>query len=100
MANRERSAATPNGIASRFGQPGEHRFGVARHFDIAPALDQYAFRVDQEGAANNAHVVATVQLLLAEYPVGIAPDFINVRDQVERQRLLLDEARMRCRRIA
>src|SRR3546814_10456191 len=70
----------------RFLQCIEHRLRVAGNLDLAPGPRDAALRVDQEGAALDAHDLAPVHVLLVDHVEGAAQRLVGVADQVEAER--------------
>src|ERR1051325_9272028 len=66
----------------------EHGLSVTWDFDVAPFLHQPAFGIDQEATSYDTHVTFSVQHLLVDHVEGLAPGFLGVGNQRERQLLL------------
>src|SRR3546814_267132 len=88
------------GLRLRFLQCIEHRLRVAGNPDLAPGLRDAALRVDQEGAALDAHDLAPVHVLLVDHVEGAAQRLVGVADQVEAEALLRAEVLVRPDRVA
>src|SRR3546814_8130478 len=78
----------------------EHRLRVAGNLDLAPGPRDAALRVDQEGAALDAHDLAPVHVLLVDHVEGAAQRLVGVADQVEAEALLRAEVLVRPDRVA
>src|SRR3546814_2139884 len=68
----------------------EHGLGMAGDLDLAPGPRDAALRVDQEGAALDAHDLAPVHVLLVDHVQGAAQRLVGVADRVEAEALLRD----------
>src|SRR5690606_41428555 len=68
---------------------------MAGNLHLAPFVAQYTIMIDQERAALDAHVLATVQALLADHVEIPAQLLVGIAEQVKGQFLLLAELRMR-----
>src|SRR5690606_29541989 len=75
----------PGGLGSRGLERVEHGLGVAGDLDPAPLPVDAAVRVDQEGAALDAHVAAAVEDLLADHAEGDAECLVAVAGELERE---------------
>src|ERR1035437_8663882 len=84
---------------SRWCKPIEHGGCVTRYLHAAPFGNEDAVGVDQERTADHAHVALAVQHLLAEHAERVAPGFVAVRNQRERQFLLRAEFAVRGGRV-
>src|SRR3546814_7749454 len=69
----------------------EHGLGMAGDLDLAPGPRDAALRVDQEGAALDAHDLAPVHVLLVDHVEGAAQRLVGVADQVEAEALRSEE---------
>src|SRR6185437_7918769 len=78
----------------------EHGPGMAGHFHATPFGRQLAVRVDQEGAAHDAHEALAVQDLLVDHVERAAPGFVGIGHEREGQFLLRGEVGVRLLRIA
>src|SRR5690554_7018592 len=67
---------------------------MAGDLDLAPFAAQYAFAVDQEGAAFDTFVLLAIQLLLADHIEQAAQGFISIADQLEGEALFGAEVLM------
>src|SRR5690606_22114866 len=72
----------------------EHLGDVAGYLHLAPFPAQYAFTVDEEGAAFDALVLLAIQLLLADHVEDPAQGFVGIADQFEGEVMLGTEVLM------
>ena len=56
----------------------KYGLGVAGYAYFSPLLLQYAFGLNQEGAAHNAHIGAAIQFLFMDHIELFAQQFIAV----------------------
>src|SRR5512145_2436558 len=76
------SGSSPLGMTSERLRGREHFVRVAGDFHFAPLLPQHAAAVDQERAALDAHVLATVHALLLPHVEQLAHLLVLVRQQL------------------
>src|SRR5690554_6512713 len=67
---------------------------MPRHLHIAPLSAQYAFAIDQKGAAFNTFIVFAVQLFLADHIEQTAQSLVGVADQFKGKALFGPEVLM------
>jgi len=78
----------------------QYGLGMARDFYAAPLLREMALGVDQKRAAHDPQVGLAVEHLLVDHVEGLAPGFVGVGDERERQLLLGGEIGMTAHAVA